>query len=269
MANSADPFLELATLDALAGGSSAIHRVEPRAKVVTVAAFVTVVASFGRYDVARLLPLALFPVVLATLSDTPARYLLKRMLAALPFVLFVGILNPFLDRAPALTVGGLTLSGGWLSFASILLRFALTVSAALTLMATTRFDEVCLALERLGLPRVFTLQLTFLYRYAFVLFGEAQRMLQAFRLRAFGHRLSLGAFASMAAQLLLRTWDRAARIHRAMLARGFTGRFHPPAARAWALADTLFTLGWLAAFATLRWVDLPRLLGGLARGGRG
>lgn len=269
MGGTADPFLELATLDALAGGRSAIHRLEPRAKVVTVAAFAVLVASFGRYDVARLLPFALFPAVLVTLSDTPARYLLKRVLAALPFVLFVGILNPFLDRAPALAVGGLTLSGGWLSFASILLRFALTVSTALTLMATTRFDEVCLALERLGLPRVFTLQLSFLYRYAFVLFAEAQRMLQAYRLRAFGRRISLGQFGSMAAQLLLRTWDRAVRIHRAMVARGFTGRFQPPAARAWGLSDTLFTAGWLAAFATLRWVDLPRLLGGLAWGGPG
>jgi len=228
-----------------------------------------VVASFGRYDVARLLPFALFPAVLVTLSDTPVRYLLKRMLAALPFVLFVGILNPFLDRAPMLTVGGVTLSGGWLSFTSILLRFVLTVLTALTLMATTRFDQVCLALEWLGLPQVFTLQLAFLYRYAFVLMLEAQRVLQAFRLRAFGRKVTLGAFASMAGQMLLRAWDRAARIHRAMLARGFTGRFQPAGTRAWGQTDTLFTLGWLALFLALRCVDLPHLLGGLASGGRG
>ena len=269
MGQAADPFLELATLDALSGGSTVIHRLDPRAKIITVAAFIVGVASFGRYDLSALLPFALFPAVLITLSDTPVRYILKRLLAALPFVLFVGILNPVLDRAPVLLLGGLPLAGGWVSFASILLRFALTVGAALALMATTRFEDLCLALERLGLPRVFTLQLAFLYRYAFVLFAEGQRMLRAFRLRANGRKVTLGIFASMAAQLLLRTWDRAQRIQRAMLARGFTGQFRPAAPRAWGLPETLFTLGWLACFATLRWVDLPRLLGGLAAGGLG
>ena len=269
MGRTCDPFLELATLDALSAGRTAIHRLDPRAKVVTVAAFITVVASFGRYDLSALLPFALFPAVLTALSDTPVRYLLKRVLAALPFVLFVGILNPFLDRQPILTLGGLPLAGGWVSFASILLRFLLTVGTALLLMATTRFEDLCLALERLGLPRVFTLQLAFLYRYAFVLFAEGQRVLRAYRLRANGRKVTLGTFASMAAQLLLRTWDRALRIHRAMLARGFTGQFRPAAARAWGPPDTLFTLGWLALFVILRWVDLPRLLGGLATGGLG
>ena len=143
MGQTADPFLELATLDALSAGRTAIHGLDPRAKVITVTAFIVTVASFGRYDLAALLPFALFPAVLAALSDTPVRYLLKRLLAALPFVLFVGILNPILDRAPVLILGGRPLAGGWVSFASILLRFALTVGAALVLMATTRFEALC------------------------------------------------------------------------------------------------------------------------------
>jgi cobalt/nickel transport system permease protein len=264
----ATSFLELGTLDTLSSGDSAIHRLDARAKVAVVAAFVTLVASFGRYEVSALLPYALFPAVLLSLGGIPLGYILGRVLAALPFVLLVGALNPVLDRAPMLQAGPFMVSAGWVSFASILLRFALTVGTALVLVATTRFEDVCLAAERLGLPRVFTLQLAFLHRYAFVLAGETQRLIRARTLRAFGRTVSLKEFASLAGHLLLRTWDRARRIHVAMQARGFTGQFHGRRPASWGLAETLFTLGWLALFAVLRLVHLPRLLGGLALGGR-
>jgi cobalt/nickel transport system permease protein len=269
MSSLADPFLALGTLDALAAGTSPIHRLDPRAKVLAVAGFVTAVASFGRYEVAALLPFALFPAAVMVLSDTPAGFLLRRVLAALPFVLVLGILNPVLDRAPMVHLGPVSLAGGWLSFASILLRFALTVSSALILVATTRFDDVCLALERLGLPRAFTLQLAFLYRYAFVLAAETRRLAQARRLRAFGRKVTLKEFGTLAAHLLLRTWDRARRIHQAMQARGFTGQFRPRGPRHWRLADTLYTVGWLALFLVLRCIPVPQLLGKLAAGGLG
>ena len=266
MAHPADRFLELGTLEALAGGASPVHSLDPRAKVLAVAGLVVAVASFGRFEVAALLPYALFPAVLLTLGAIPGGYILRRMLAALPFVLALGLLNPVLDRAPMLQLGPVTVSAGWLSLASILVRFALTVGTALLLVATTPFHQVCMALEKLGLPRVFALQLAFLYRYAFVLAAETARLVRARSLRAFGRRLSLGEFTGLAGGLLLRTWDRAQRIHTAMLARAFTGDFQPREPLAWNSRDTLFTLGWLGLFAALRWARLPQLLGQLAGG---
>jgi len=55
------------------------------------------------------------------------------------------------------------------SFLSIMLRFTLTVASALLLVATTGFNGVCLALDTLGAPKAFVVQLFFLYRYLFVL----------------------------------------------------------------------------------------------------
>jgi len=49
-------------------------------------------------------------------------------------------------------IAGIPISAGSLAFLSILLKFALTVSAALLLIATTSFPGVCHALRRLGLP---------------------------------------------------------------------------------------------------------------------
>ena len=120
--------------------------------------------------------------------------------------------------------GGVAISVGWVSFASILLRFALTVSAALLLVAGTGMHPLCAALGRLGVPRVFTVQLLFLHRYIFVLAGEADahgHRARAARRRARAHALAV--YASLLGHLLLRAFERARRIHLAMLARGFDG----------------------------------------------
>ncbi|BDU73117.1 cobalt ECF transporter T component CbiQ [Mesoterricola silvestris] len=255
------------TLDELAAADSPVHRLDPRAKLLATALFIVAVASFGRYEVAALAPFALYPAALMALGGIPAGFILSRMLAALPFVLLLAALNPVLDRAPLLTLGPVAISGGWVSFASILMRFALTVGAALVLVATTSMDGVCLGLERLGAPRAFAQQVAFLHRYAFVLGAEALRIHRARTLRAFGGKLTPGEFATLAGNLLLRAWDRARRIHVAMLTRGFTGRFPEPRPLAWGTRDLLFTVLCAAAFAALRVWNLPRILGGLLAGG--
>ena len=48
-----------------------------------------------------------------------------------------------------------------------------------------------MALERLGMPRIFAVQLLLLYRYIFVLMEEGIRMYRARQLRAF-HGRGLG-----------------------------------------------------------------------------
>ena len=259
-----ESFLHFGTLDALAAGDSPVHRLDPRAKVLATGLFILTVASFGRYEVAALLPFALFPAALMALGGIPAAFIGRRALAALPFVLLLAAFNPLLDRAPMLTLGPLGVSGGWVSFASILLRFLLTVGSALVLVATTSLDGVCLGLEKLGLPRAFTQQVAFLHRYAFVLGAETVRIHRARTLRAFGRKVSPREFAALAGQLLLRAWDRAGRVHVAMLSRGFTG--HLPAQRPlrWKGSDLLFTACCAALFGALRLWSLPRFLGDLA-----
>ena len=77
-----------------------------------------------------------------------------------------------------------SVAGGWISFLSILLRFVLTVSAAIVLVAVTGIHSLCAALEKLGVPRALVTQLLVLYRYLFVLLDEAGRMDRARALRS-------------------------------------------------------------------------------------
>jgi cobalt/nickel transport system permease protein len=255
---------DLRALDALAARETALARVDPRAKLVATLAFIVCVLSFDRYSVAAMLPLALYPTVLAARGEVPLRLLRRVLVSASPFALMVGIFNPLFDRAAMLDVAGVQISGGWVSFAAIALRFALTVSAALALVAGTGMPALCSALARLGVARVFTVQLMFLYRYTFVLAGEAARMTTARSLRAGEHsRMRLAVYASLLGQLLLRAFERAQRIHQAMLARGFDGALRLADRRQWKRTDSVFVAAWCAFFVCVRAIDLPRALGAL------
>jgi cobalt/nickel transport system permease protein len=198
------------------------------------------------------------------LAGLPPLFILKKIALLCPFVLAVGIFNPVFDREIMLQIGSLGVSGGWISFASILTRSVLTVGAAFILIGVTGFTPVCQALESMGMPRVFAVQLLFLYRYIFVLAEESGRASRARELRSCGKKgLGISSFSSMVGHLLLRTWGRAERIHRAMLARGFTGEFHTTRQSRFGAAEIRFVLGWSTLFIFLRLQNISQLLGSL------
>ncbi len=254
---------DLESLERLATEPSALSQLDPRAKLLATLGFVLTVVSFHRTSVAALLPLALFPVLLATLGNIPWRMIGRSVLLASPFAVMLGMFNPLLDQQTVLTVAGVPVSGGWLSFASILIRFALTVSAGLMLLASTGFQPLCSGLSRLGLPQVLTTQLLLLHRYALVLAGEAARMSLARELRANGRPLRLAIYGPLLGHLLLRALQRAQRVHQAMLSRGFDGRLPQAAHLPWQRRDTLFLSACLLGFVLARQLDLALLLGAL------
>lgn len=259
---------EFRRLDRYGSGDSVVHRLDARAKIVAVLAFIVAVASFDRYQVSALLPFALFPIVVSARAGVPFGLILRRSLAVLPFALMVGLFNPLFDRAPMVALGPVVLSAGWVSFASIVLRALLTTSAALLLVAVTGFPDLCRGLGRLGVPRPFTTQLLFLYRYIVVLAEDAARASRARELRTVGDRgLGIRPYASMVGHLLLRTWARAERVHLAMLSRGFAGDFPGRPGRSFGAAEGVFAASWIVLFALLRLADLPQRLGSLVVGG--
>jgi cobalt/nickel transport system permease protein len=264
MAEIDSAFVDLGLLDALAGRDSSIHRLDPRVKVLTAAAFVLCVVSYDKYVIAAMLPFALFLSLITGLAGVPAGLILKRLALAAPFAVLLGLFNPFFDRQILLHLGPVAVSGGWVSFLSILLRFGLTVGAMLLLIAVTGFNGVCMALEKMGMPKILAVQLLLLYRYIFVLADEGQRMHRARALRSFdGRGTGITVYGHLVGGLLLRTLDRAQRVHLAMLCRGFDGTIRtsrPP--RLVARDVLLFALACLLLIGMRRY-DCSLLLGQL------
>lgn len=251
----------VADLDDLGRRSSPVHRLDARAKVLATGAFLVTVMSFPRQEVSALTPFLFFPLVLASLGGVPFGFLFRRVLAALPFALLVALGNPFFDRVPV-GVGPWETTAGWMSFSSILFRFLLTVLAALVLAATTGVDRLTDALGRLGLPRVFVVQMSFFYRTLFVVGEEASRMKRSLLIRSHGNKApSFRSVVSLLGHLLLRAMARAERIHGALRARGYDGRLPSLGRRRAGWTDLGFLAVCGASFAAARVWNLAEMAG--------
>lgn len=267
MSNLAAAWSNIKLFDELAGRQSVIHRIHPVIKLLTTSVYLVCIASFGKYEIVPLLPLVIYPVILIVLAELPVVELFKRLLMAAPFALGVGIFNPIYDRSPLLNFEGLSISGGWLSFGSIMFRFTLTVLAALILIATSGIDGVGMALVKLKIPRILVTQLLMLYRYLNVLIEETLRTVRAYTLRSRPDRgIRFQAWGSLTGQLLLRTMDRAGRIYQAMCCRGFNGEVRLSQSHSLRWTDCFYFLGWSLFFLSARFINIPDLLGRVLMG---
>lgn len=266
MANIMNSLYNMRILDDLAWKETAIHKLYPLVKLLTTVSFLTVVVSFGKYDIGGLLPLLLYPFIVFALAEIPVKPILMRLLLVSPFIIGIGILNPFFDHKIFL-LGQIEILRGWITFFSLLIRSVLTVTAALLLIATTGMDRLGGALRMLKIPRIFVLQLLLTYRYISVLMEEVSRTLRAYSLRAPQQKgVHRSAWGSLTGQLILRTFDRAQRIYEAMCLRGFTGEYRTGGFKEIGVWDLAYLAGWVLFFAAARVYNIPMLLGSLITG---
>ena len=89
-------------------------------------------------------------------------------------------------------------------------------------------------------------------------------MIRARALRTFhGRGRGLKVFGSLLGQLLLRSIERAQRIHMAMNCRGFDGDIRMRQPVNFQIRDALFMLFWSSYFVICRTWNIPQLLGSL------
>jgi cobalt/nickel transport system permease protein len=260
-------YFNLGYLDMLSYKDTFIHRLDPRTKLSATVFFIIMVVSFPKYELSGLFPFLLFPVLLFSLADIPVKFIMKKVLLVSSFAFFIGIFNPLLDRQPMYILFGMTVSGGWVSFFSVMLKFLLTITSALLLIATTSFPGICRALARFGVPDIFVSQLLFLYRYIFVLVEEAMKVVRARDMRSCGTRgKDLTVFTGIIGTLFLRTVERAERIYQAMLSRGFSGALQTTKPYGFTVADALFLAITCLVLYLLRVNDVAGGLGRLSSG---
>lgn len=258
-------YFNLGYLDTLSYQDTVIHRLDPRTKLVATITFIVTVVSFPKYEITGLLPFFLFPVLLISLGDIPVKFILKKVLLVSSFAVFIGIFNPLLDRQVSASFLGIPISGGWISFLSIMLKFFLTISSALLLIATTSFPGICHALQKIGMPEIFVSQLLFLYRYIFVLVEEAMKIVRARDMRSFGKKgHDIKTFTRLIGTLFLRTMERAERVYQAMLSRGFNGRLHIMKPYGFRAVDAAFLFTTVVLLYLFRTYDIVDALGRLS-----
>jgi cobalt/nickel transport system permease protein len=163
---------------------------------------------------------------LRTLALLGAELAMAIAIAALP-------LGAFLLRAAAplpfaiAFAGAAALAGEPDRALLLLVRSALSIGAILLLAGTTPMARLLDALFWLRMPRALVEVIQFVYRYLFVLAEQAWRMRNAATSR--GGRSSVVAATSTVRVLFAQAYRRAENIHRAMLARAYSGGALAPA----------------------------------------
>lgn len=255
-------------LDESAQKNTALHQLNPFSTLTVTLVFIFAVISLDKYALSALMPLSLFPLIMILAGEIPLKSLGHWLKAALPLLIGLGILNPFMDAAPIPVFYGFSISAGWISYMSLVLKGILTTSAALCLIATTGLPRLSLALRRLGFPEIMVLQLMLMGRYITLLLEEGTRILGAWHLRAPGQKgLPPHVWGPLMGQWLMRSLDRSHRIYQAMKLRGFAGQYPLAPLQPLNRKDFSFLAFWITYILINRAVNLPQWLGQLLTGG--
>lgn len=253
----------LLVLDSVArGGAEGILHVDPRCLLLVTIVYLCFMLGVPTMHIDILLWYAVYPIVAAPFFGLTYLSVFLQSLIVLPLVLLLGVFNPIVDHAVVASYYGVDITRGWLLFFGIVVRGLLSMQALLILIRSIGFVGIVRAMGRLGLPRFLTTQLMMVFRYIRVLIEEGMTMKAARDSRSFGNgHLSIRLWGVMIGQLFLRSVDRAERVHRAMLARGFSGYvdFSFSGGSLWGWGSTLFLTVWSLVFLFLRLFNLSLL----------
>ena len=249
-------------IDNFATGDSPFHRLDPRIKIVVAALFSVVVALAD--NPASLAVAACASIAMLFLARLSFKQVLMRLLAVNSFILFLWLFLPFTYGGKELfRIGPLQATHEGVSYALLItVKSNAIVLALLALIATMPIITLGHALCHLRVPDKLIHLFFFTVRYLQVLHLEYDRLRDAMRIRGFRPRTNLHTYKSLAyliGMLLIKSFDRADRIRKAMVCRGFHGKFYLLShfeLRRSDMATLTFMLLVIGAMAALQWLTL-------------
>lgn len=216
-------------IEELVGGDSLIRRLDPRVKIVVVFLFSVAVAVSNRFVVLMLaLGLGLCIVLAARL---PIKQLVRRLVPVNMFIILLWFFLPFTFKGePLFSVGPLVgTHEGVLYAARISIKSNAIMVMLIALVASTSILTLGHAMHELRVPKKIVHLFFFTYRYIHVIHREYLRLVSAMKVRGFRPGTNVHTyktFAYLVGMLLVRSSDRAERVHNAMLCRGFSGNLY-------------------------------------------
>lgn len=258
---------EIHTMDMLAERDQWVNRIHPLVKFILTFFYIALVVSFDKYNIMGLAGMVLYLIIMFTIAELSVWDSLKRLRVVLPLVCLVGIFNPFLDKTPVFLLGRLTITTGIISMLTLMMKGIFSVLASYLLIATTNIEKICYAMRLLHIPSIIVTQVLLTYRYITVLLKEANRITQAYALRAPNQKgVYYKVWGSLAGQLLLRSMDRAGEVYESMCLRGYKGEFCDKDRITCKKKDYLYLIVWGGILLFLRLVPVMTVVGNLVIG---
>lgn len=253
--------LTLDTIEHASERQGILQSLDNRAKLLVTIVFLVCVLSLDALELPKLIIFLLYPFAASRLAITDYSLVAKRSLIVLPFVLFIGIFNPFFHTKPIFSIFGINITDGWISFLSMALRGIIAAQAVIVLILSSGFYGICHAMRQLGIPSILANQLLFMYRYIFVLLQEALSMHRARLARGYGTKnYPFKMWGIFIGQLFVRTVNHSNSIHNAMLSRGFSGELPDNDCHKWTRRDSIFLILSCTLFLLIRFTDINSIL---------
>jgi len=224
--------LEHLNLEEYTEGTSALHKLDARVKLICAITAIFIIVSLSHWYV----PLLFFGVCFGLVIYSRARIkvYVDRLLIPLALIAFIGIIMPFtygttiIARVPLLTIP--VYSQG-IYFGILVFTRAISAVAVLNLLIlVTPISSVMDSLAWFHVPGVLIDTMLIMFRYISILSDETERMYRA-QVSRCGHSKSVGYFSrltnigNIAGSLLVRAFDRSIKVGNAMVSRGYTAKY--------------------------------------------
>jgi cobalt/nickel transport system permease protein len=208
---------------------SIVHRLDPRAKIILTAMFSIVTAVSGSITVS--LVALCGGVILSIIASVPFKPLIKRIALVNGFILFLWIFLPLTYPGDTiLKLGPVALTREGLLYAALItLKSNAILLVVISLLGASSVFALVHALHHLAAPDKLIHLFFFCYRYIHVIMEEYNRLKDAARVRGFKPGFNAHTYKTYAyfvGMMLVRSYDRSARILAAMKCRGFKGKFY-------------------------------------------
>jgi len=191
------------------------------------------------------------------ISKIPLVQFFKRLLLVLPFLLAAALFFPLSVLIGGESISEMSLERSLYVALSIFLKALCSFSLLLVLILTEKINHLIAALQKIGMPRFMGFVIAIMFRYIFLLAGEAHKIETAQKSRAPNimkkHRLKV--YSSQMALIFLRSWERSKKVYNAMLSRGFDGSFKTIKHFRIKPHELIFSFIFLAIFALIRFME--------------
>ncbi len=169
-------------------------------------------------------------IVLILLSRIKLATIIKRIIVVNEFILLLWLILPATYPGTKIfEVFGIGISYQGIQFTTLLTIKANAILLILiSLLATSSIFSIVHGLVHLRVPEKLVFLFFLIYRYSHILFDEYERMVRAMKARGFRFTTSIQTYRAIAylfGCLLVKSYNRAESIYKAMLCRGFTGKF--------------------------------------------
>jgi len=214
--------------EGFAAGYSALHRLDPRVKIVA-AMLLSAVTALAARPVTYWTALAA-AALLCAIARLPARLLAVRLAAVNGFILFLWLFVPFtVPGETLLHAGPLTATAEGVSIAlAVTVKSNAIILTSIALLSTSTIFSLVHAMNHMYFPPKLIHMFFFTFRYAHVLSLEYARLKNAMKVRCFVPRTNMHTYRSyayLAGMLLVNSYDRSERVFNAMKCRGFRGEY--------------------------------------------